>query len=115
MCIRDRGYKRFSKDKLDCSYHLRQLRDPPRHRAIRVAQRIDNGEVVHPGDFLITRRDTASAPALGDNFALAQEFARFERTNHRIERAPGGDFPMQWRYPPRLGVVEARRVSPLHW
>src|SRR3981189_2068832 len=66
---------------------LRQLHEPADHGALRIGQRIDDGEMVHAGDRLVAGLRAALAPGLGNAAALAQELARLQTADHGIEHA----------------------------
>ena len=78
--------------------------------------------MVHPGNGFITCRDAALAPALYDNPALTQEFARLQPADLvPAAYAISGVFDLapltqvSQNQDLRLDDAEARRVSPLHW
>jgi hypothetical protein len=85
---------------------LRQLDEPANHRALGIGHRVDRSEMVCPGDGLEAGLRAGLAPGLGDDPALAQELARFQTSDHRIEDAALRCRPEQRRDPPRLGLVE---------
>src|ERR1043166_5146999 len=72
-------------------------REPPHHRAVRVGERVEDGEVVGCRHRLVARRDAHLAPGVRDDAALAQELGRLERAHDGIERASRGRRPEQRR------------------
>jgi hypothetical protein len=68
----------------------RQFGEPADHRALRIRQSIDDGEMICCGNGLVAGLRAGLAPVVGDGLALAQELTRFERAGNGVEGAPFG-------------------------
>src|SRR5262249_7328437 len=89
------------------SGYLRQIRDARCHRALRIGQRIDDGEMVGSRGLLVTRLRPGLLTSLRNGAALRLELARFKPAGHGIENTVGRDWPKQRRNLSCFGWIEA--------
>src|SRR5229473_296079 len=80
----------------DLTDGAREFNEALGHRACRIAQRIEDGEVIGAGDFDIARGHAFLSPGLRDRAALAQELIALLAARPGLERAPPRrDLPKQ--------------------
>src|ERR1700690_3110028 len=80
----------------DLTDGAREFNEPFRHRASRIGERIDDGEMIGAGDLDIARGHALLSPGVGDGAALAQELIALLAARPGVERAGvHRDFPEQ--------------------